>query len=269
MFYQSKHVATSDYLHIHHGNNLSFPQHMHECFEIINIISGEMHVTVDNHKYCLHANDALLIFPYQIHGFSSESCEHFICVFSPKLIYAFYSQHTNAVPVCNLFSPPAHLLQTFHHVTPQASIVEKMAVLYSLCAIFEKNASYCLRENIQNDLLLKIFRFVENEFPNDCSLKALSNAVGYEYTYLSRFFKNTVGSSFISYVNHYRLSQACYMMETSDRSILQCALDCGYANIRSFNRNFISFYGMTPTEYKKSVCQVKQSCKNEQRHCDK
>ena len=42
-------------LKIEKNNNFSFPSHLHQCFEIIIILSGEMDVIIDGEKYqCVH-----------------------------------------------------------------------------------------------------------------------------------------------------------------------------------------------------------------------
>lgn len=251
MFYQRQHPATPEYLHVHRAVNFSFPAHMHECFEMISLLSGEMHVTVDQREYCLHPNEIVFIFPHQVHTYSAECGEHCIYVFSPKLIWAYHSQHMDVVPENNLFAPHPYLIGALQKLTPTSALIEKMAALYPLCVSFDEHASYIPRETAHTDLLSKIFMFVEQEYQNDCSLTTLSDTLGYEYTYLSRFFKNTIGIPFHTYVNQYRLHQACYSMDNSDRTILQCALDSGYTNMRSFNRHFISCYGITPREYRR------------------
>lgn len=58
-------------------------------------------------------------------------------------------------------------------------------------------------------------------------------------------------NSFNAYVNHSRLSHACYLMENSDMPIIQCAYDSGFTSLRSFNRNFKAYYKVTPAEYRK------------------
>ena len=258
MLYQSTHTATSDYMKIEEGCNFSFPSHMHQCFEIIIILQGEMHITVDGKEYTLHKQDALMIFPHQMHSLTSVDSRHLLTIFSPQLIRAYASRHTEHVPENGQFLPDPYLIDTLQRMTASASLIEKKAILYSLCAMYEACATYRMRESDHNDLLGRIFRFVETEFQNDCSLMALSQYVGCEYTRLSRYFKNTVGISYNDYVSHYRLSNACYLMENSDRTIIQCALESGYSNMRSFNRHFITYYGITPTDYKKRLKEPKR-----------
>ena len=101
-------------------------------------------------------------------------------------------------------------------------------------------------------LLHEIFLFVEKNFRGDCSVGALAHQVGYSEDYLSRYFMHAVGMSYHSYVIQYRLGQACYLLRNTDEPILQCAMDSGFTSLRSFNRNFSLYIGMTPTEYREN-----------------
>ena len=92
--------------------------------------------------------------------------------------------------------------------------------------------------------------FVEKNFRGDCSVDALAHQIGYSENYLSRYFMNAIGMSFHSYVIQYRLEQACHMMRNTNEPILRCAMDNGFTSLRSFNRNFSLYIGMTPTEYR-------------------
>ena len=56
---------------------------------------------------------------------------------------------------------------------------------------------------------------------------------------------------FNEYVNHYRISRACYQIIHSNDSISKIAFDSGYESIRTFNRNFLKIMKVTPAEYKK------------------
>ena len=102
-------------------------------------------------------------------------------------------------------------------------------------------------------LLYKIFSFVETNFINDCSLSSLSKETGYDYAYLSRYFKRATGLSFNSYATHFRLSHACYLMENTTQTILQCAYNSGFSSLRNFNRCFKEYLGITPTQYLKTI----------------
>ena len=251
MFYEYTHLGSVDYLKLESGRNFCFPPHLHRCFEIIVLLSGEMTVTVDQKPFLLEQGDALLICPNQIHALESTQSEHILCIFSPDLVAAYTTKLGSRIPVDNRFRPDAYLVNALSGLE-QASSVEKKGTLYSLCGQFHKNAKYEEKISDTQTLLHKIFAFVEEHYTEDCSLAELARNTGYDYAYLSRVFKRIVGISFNSYVNQYRLSRACYLMENTTEPVIRCAFDSGSGSLRSFNRNFRELFGCTPAQYRKT-----------------
>lgn len=254
MFYELKHFGLSEYFCKEYGKNFSFPLHLHQSFEFITILNGEMDVTVDEKHYHLISGESLLIFPNQLHTLSSVDCEHMLCIFSPELVKAYSSKLSGKIPDSNKFVGGKYLTEAVYNLSDESRKIKKKGVLYSLCAEFDENATYINKKTDDKNLLYKIFDFVETSYNKDCSLEMLSKETAFSYSYLSRYFKNTVGISFNNYVNQYRINNACYLiMNNSDYSILQCALESGYTSLRSFNRNFKTVTGITPAEYRESV----------------
>ena len=128
-----------------------------------------------------------------------------------------------------------------------------------MCDAFETHAKYYDSHKDNKNLLAEIFKFIENNYKEDCTLKELSASIGYDYAYLSRYFKNVVGISFNSYVNMYRLNHACYLLDNTSDHILNIAIESGYKSLRSFNRNFKIHFGISPNEYVKASIQGRKS----------
>lgn len=253
MFYEYNHLGSSDYLKIEKDRNFSFPPHLHQCFEIIILRAGQMKITVDGKLFSLEANEALLLFPNQIHALQSEHSEHLLCIFSPKLVQAYATKLSDKIPQNNKFRPDSYLISALEHLAIDASVAEKKGVLYSLCAQFDKTATYLDKKTDSEKLLYRIFSFVEENFSEDCSLTRLANLTGYDYSYLSRHFKETIGISYKTYVIHYRLNHACYLMENTEESILQCAYNSGFGSLRNFNRCFKEHFNVTPSQYRSAL----------------
>jgi AraC-like DNA-binding protein len=66
--------------------------------------------------------------------------------------------------------------------------------------------------------------------------------------YFSRMFKQTVGTDFRTFVNEIRIERAERLMLDETMSIADIALECGFENIRTFNRAFQVIRKSTPTE---------------------
>lgn len=252
MFYQFNHLGSPDYMKIEKGTDFSFPTHLHQCFEIIILLSGEMEVTVDDKHFVLKEKQAVLIFPNQMHSLYSTQSEHVLGIFSPRLVQAYATKIYNKLPKSNLFQPDEYFVTALERLDKSSTSTEKKGVLYSLCAQFDNTAEYRKRQTNSETLLHKIFSFVEEHFNTDCSLLKLSENTGYDYSYLSRHFKKNIGMSFNAYVTHYRLSHACYLMDNTTLPIIRCAYDSGFTSLRSFNRSFKENLKITPTQYRKT-----------------
>lgn len=253
MFYQNHLSLATEGLKLENGIDFSYPTHLHSSFELIVVTEGEMDVTVDEKKYTLHEEEAVLIFPNQLHQLKTDkhSC-HFLCIFPPNIIQAYSKTYTARVPVDNSFRPSFSDVERLASMTKNDSLFKLKGCLYSLCSQFDDTAEYVEKSVTDDGLIQKIFKFVEMNFNSDCTLEALSKHTSYHYVYLSKFFKRCTGISFTDYVNRYRISEACYILKNSSQTIIKTAYDCGFDSLRSFNRNFKHIMGVTPSAYQVS-----------------
>lgn len=252
MFYQSKNSLGSNLIRVEKGSDFSFPAHLHGNFELIAVLTGEMTVTVDKTQYILTDGDAVLVFPDQIHELhTTEHSEHILCIFSPQLIRAYSNVFLSKEPKSHFFRPEPFYLQTLFACLEGSNELQAKGLLYSLCAQFDAQAEYTDRKDHKENLLLRIFRFVEDHYRDECSLTALAAHTSYHKVYLSRYFKQSTGIAYTDYVNRYRVNEAAYGLRNSRKKVLEIALECGFDSLRSFNRNFKEIIGMTPNACRK------------------
>ena len=252
MFYEAHHFGSSNYFKREEGINFSFPPHLHQAFELIILKRGQMTVTVDGKPYLLEKGNAVLIFPNRVHSLEGNDCEHILFIFSPDLISAFFSSRSSLVPSSCLFPLNDYLYGQLMDLSENSSPHLKKGVLYLTCSLFDNSACFVQGEADTAKLLYKIFNFVEGNYDKDCSLSALSKSLSFNYEYLSRYFKRAIGISFNEFVNRYRVSKACHYLTTTDKTVLEIALLCGYESLRSFNRNFKFATGKTPLVFRLS-----------------
>lgn len=251
MFYENYPLLSTDYLEQKHGDDLSFPAHLHQCFEFITITKGELQVTVDEKTYLLRPGEGLLIFPHQIHSFfTPRHSRHLLWVFSPQLVQAYAAKTNALIPESNWFRPDPVLLRRLSQPDMADSLFARKGALYSLCADFHRTASYQERVTGPDDLLCRIFGFVEEHYAGECTLTDLAKETAYDYAYLSRYFKRCVGMSYTEYINRFRIHTACYLLKNQNRPVIKIAYEVGFRSLRSFNRNFQAILHMTPGEYR-------------------
>ncbi len=99
--------------------------------------------------------------------------------------------------------------------------------------------------------LLPLLTHIQANLGEDLSLTALAARSSRSSTYLQRTFKAQMGESPKQYVARLRLERAALGMLIFDSTVLEIALDCGFANHETFTRAFRRRFGVAPHTYRK------------------
>ncbi len=129
--------------------------------------------------------------------------------------------------------------------------------LYAICSEFYRQQTFSDQPRLNVDLIEKIIKYIENHFTENITLRSIADEYNYSYHYLSNFFNANVGINFKRFLNEYRINNACFLLRDTDKSITETAQQSGYDNLRSFNREFLSIMGYSPSDYRRRVNQQK------------
>jgi AraC-like DNA-binding protein len=61
--------------------------------------------------------------------------------------------------------------------------------------------------------------------------------------------------NFSQYVNQFRILDACSLLESTETSVTEIMFDAGFQTKSTFNREFLSFTGKSPSDYRKDAAQ--------------
>ncbi|MBM6901172.1 helix-turn-helix transcriptional regulator, partial [Gemmiger formicilis] len=93
-------------------------------------------------------------------------------------------------------------------------------------------------------------RYLSCNFQKPLSLDTVARELGVSKYHLSHIFSSRLHTSFSEYVNFLRLNLARELLLTTDQSILELGLTCGFSSQRTFNRVFQIHMGMSPRQYR-------------------
>lgn len=84
-------------------------------------------------------------------------------------------------------------------------------------------------------------------------IQDLADIVGYSPSHFTRTFNKTTGTSPYQFVLNTRIEASKDMLRSSDRPIVDIAMDCGFATQEHFSRVFRKYAGSTPMNFRKSA----------------
>jgi len=96
----------------------------------------------------------------------------------------------------------------------------------------------------------KAIGFIQKNPKDNLSLQSIADNAGFSLTYFDAIFRQYTGYSPVEYSRVYKLTRSALALRRTSRTVLEIALDFGYASPESFTRAFKNFYSITPSEYR-------------------
>ncbi|MFN8239510.1 MAG: AraC family transcriptional regulator [Bacteroidales bacterium] len=101
-----------------------------------------------------------------------------------------------------------------------------------------------------NKKLTDVFSYIRENYSRQISLKEVSDIAHMSPFAFSRFFKKNSGAGFVEYLNQVRTNKACYLLRETELQVQDIAIDCGFASISNFNKQFRKTVGLSPRDYR-------------------
>ncbi len=93
--------------------------------------------------------------------------------------------------------------------------------------------------------------FIEEHLKDDISTEIIADEACFSMWHFQRVFSAAVGNTLKEYVRQRRLTSALIELGTSDRRIIEIAIDYQFESQQSFSRAFKAMFGLAPGECRK------------------
>jgi len=253
LFYESNHSSGYDTFLANTTANLDFAAHFHRAFEMIDVQSGQITVTIGQNRFDLTAGDAILTLPDEIHAY--HTADHSLCrilIFSEDHAHSAYTTLKGKALADPVFHIDARIREYLFDtlLDTNTTRLHRKACLSLICAEALRQSPLVDRDRKEEALLYKIITFVQGNFTQDLTLRDVAKQFGYDYSYLSRYLNRFLHMSFADFLNGCRISYAAALLSDASMKITEVARLCGYENVRTFNRNFLRVHHCTPREFR-------------------
>jgi two-component system, response regulator YesN len=118
-------------------------------------------------------------------------------------------------------------------------------------------SKYLRRKDLGNrysESVSKMLDFINGNYMHDISLDDVAGTVSLHPNYASSLFKKEIGTSFIQYLNSYRIMKAkAFIKRNAELSLEKIAEMVGYENSCHFIKVFKKYSNITPGEYRNKL----------------
>ena len=104
----------------------------------------------------------------------------------------------------------------------------------------------------RNTVEKEMVSYIQQNYMGKILLREFGEQFHLSEKYISRYFKEHFHITLSQYVTYLRLEHAKQMLQETDISVTEVAMQSGYQNISYFIRSFKKTYGVSPLKYRKS-----------------
>lgn len=249
--------------------NHNSPFHWHRELEILYILNGHATVNMEGEHYELNPLDAIVMDYARIHEVIYALPQTMgICIHVSRQLLRRYLPDAEplAIRCAPQRIPPemqpyySKLCECLKEITVLYVNQEKTYQLRSTALILEILA--CLMEHFTEPVtesvselrgnnmerLEQICAFVDHNYRREITLQEAADELGLNREYFCRFFKQSMGTSFVPYVNQVRLNYIYQDLIHTDDAVQEITERHGFYNQKLFYRMFKERYGCTPRE---------------------
>ncbi len=242
-------------------------RHTHEFYEIFITREGSVYHHWNQSEELIFQNTLWLVQPQDVHSFRKGASKsvHFLNLAvsrekydKAQWIWSSFckgkeEERKNHVRLQGNLgqSIVSRILYLISCMTSQGEIPADTIILSLLLDTFsclqnEKEDMEVIPAWLEN--ITQIMRKRENYLEG---LERFVELSGKTQEHLTRMMKRYYKTTPTAYINSLRLEEAALLLRTTEKSVLEIMLDCGFQNVSYFNQRFKEEYGIPPARYRK------------------
>jgi two-component system response regulator YesN len=106
---------------------------------------------------------------------------------------------------------------------------------------------------IDDIIVSQMLDYIYINYQNRIVIQDVVNELNYSETFLNNRFKEAVGTTYIEYLNRFRIQKALELLREGKSTIQDIAWKCGIGEYKYFGTVFKKYIGCSPKEYLKEI----------------
>lgn len=238
--------------------NLAFPDHLHAQMELVLPANGFVRARVGGEELYVEPGMAMVVFPDQVHGYSeSTPNDGALLIFPPSLVTEPQLDFASLCPNCSAvrLTRPDECYAVRRLIEEVSRQPLDLPVCLALLRLLMVNLIPRLElRSVKglpvSDLLYRALKYISRHATQPITIRSTAHALGVNVYYLSHIMNEKLQMGFHEYLVTLRLDQTSQLLRTTALSVSEVADQCGFGSLRTFDRQFLRVYGMTPRAYR-------------------
>ncbi|MDD3410984.1 MAG: AraC family transcriptional regulator [Eubacteriales bacterium] len=237
-----------------------YPMHFHSCVELSYVLSGELIVMQEQEEHVVSADSLFINSSYQLHGYRSPKPSLCRVAILPLATAPGIQARKGGLRfgACvyrgERRGELSRLMEMLQGASERSDEPVGDALATAIISMLISAVGLTEEEHAAKPALIKeVIRYIQNNLTGELNMSVLAAEFGYSVGRMSHLFNEQIGCSLTQYVNGFRCRLARELLSGEGMTVLDAAMQAGFANVRTFYRAFEREYGMTPAQYRSEL----------------
>ncbi len=246
--------------------------HWHPDVEFILVLKGERRYRFLSEEQIVKEGDGIFINSRVAHRSNSRSADFITVRFHPILLcvneyfereYVQPLIQEDSIPYCYLDQQVSwqkdildwiREIYMFSAAGPETAPLLTVSIFMSMWSVLYTNLPKDTgpKYNLKMTTVKKMIGYIQEHWQETVRLEDIAEAGNVSLTVCNELFDEIVKDSPYHYLQVYRLYQAESILLSSDDTVTQIAMHCGFSDSSHFIRAFRAEFDMTPAKYRKA-----------------
>ncbi len=268
------------FYHYRYNDKFTGRSETHNAYEFFYVVSGSMHIEIEDRSFILHSNEFILVPPNKAHRMSSnkEICASMQFVFTAtplndallaekvgvlsekqqNVLQYIGHEYINNLPNDGYFlsiNPCLSSSGQQQYAFGQALKNQIEFLLILITRDFLQNEAQRENSNThykkkQDEFINEAIRYIDDNICEILSTRTLALHFRYSVTHFGRLFKQATGYTCTEYILNAKIKKAMFLFSQENYSVQQVSDKLNFGSVQYFSKTFKRILGLTPLQFK-------------------
>ena len=247
------------------NTSYSFAGEITNHWELTFIDNGELQTRVEEEDFELGQYDLMIYMPNQFHNQytkADQTCSYLTVMFDMQcdkehvetLNQRVFKANREILDTINLFVKTSNGDEPYQNellVSYLEQILIRLIYFDSIDDTPVKTSP--MQQKFENELLNEILIFINDNIYSVITIESLCNEFNISRSSLQQLFKTNLNTAPKQYISDLKLNRSKQLIKESKYTISEISNILGFASIHYFSRKFKQQFGITPSDYAKTI----------------
>lgn len=236
-----------------------FHKHMHDHYELLYLVRGNIDYTIESETKKLVAGEVLMIAPGMLHFGTvdpNSAYERYVLKFPATVLPEFMLKKIENLKFCGIIPKIQELFEELDYIYANFDDEERNLLMYTalfriIIRVYKSEMPVFDEQIHHNAIIAEIINYINKNIKRPIALADICQDLHFSKSYISSEFSKEMKTPVMTYIKHKKIIAAHRQITEGKTRLINVAEEFGFSEYSTFYRNYKKIIGYPPQDGKR------------------